>query len=115
MRQVSFVLAGLMTLTAATANAAVPSPIVALLGPSVGYLLSQSDLCQWGLNDKITKTYQAGYKTIGMTAAQKAAAWEQAAATQERLTGLSAEAREHMKADTCTPAARARVEKNLTE
>src|ERR1700710_2871244 len=113
MRIAASALVGLFAATAA--NAAVPSPVVALLGPSVGYLLSQSDLCQWGLKDKITKTYQDGYKTIGMTAAQQANAWEQAAATQKRMAGLSAQAREHMKADTCTPASRARVEKDLTE
>ena len=32
-----------------------PNSIVALLGPSIGYMLSQSDLCQWGLADRITK------------------------------------------------------------
>ena len=116
MRLAAFALAGLVAVTALTsANAAVPSPVVALLGPSVGYLLSQSDLCQWGMADKITKTYQDGYKTIGMTAVQQATAWEQAAATQKRMAGLSAAAREHMKADTCTPTARARVEKDLIE
>jgi hypothetical protein len=116
MRLAVFALAGLFAVTAVnSANAAVPGPVVALLGPSVGYLLSQSDLCQWGLAGKITKTYQDGYKAIGMTAAQQATAWEHATATQKRMAGLSAEARDHMKAETCTPAARARVEQDLTE
>lgn len=56
------------------ARAEVPISVAALLGPSVGYLLAQSDLCEWGLAERIEKTYQAGFKTIGMTAEQQASA-----------------------------------------
>jgi hypothetical protein len=103
------------TLVATTADAAVPNPVAALLGPSVGYLLSQSDLCQWGLSEKIEKTYQSGFKAIGMTAAQQATAWEQAKSRQRDLANLPAEAKARMKSDTCTPADRARVDRNLAD
>jgi hypothetical protein len=100
-------------LAATTAGAAVPNPVVALLGPSVGYLLAQSDLCQWGLTEKIEKTYQDGFKKIGMTAAQRATAWDQAKSRQKDLANLPAEAKAGMKTDTCTPASRARVDHDL--
>jgi hypothetical protein len=73
---------GLFSLIPASAvHAAAPNPVVALLGPAVGYLLSQSDLCEWGLTEKITRTFKSGFGAIGMTAAQQATAWKQAAAT----------------------------------
>jgi hypothetical protein len=105
----------LAAFAAAPAGAEVPNSITALLGPTVGYLLAQSDLCQWGLNEKIEKTYRDGFKTIGMTAAQQATAWAQAAARRKALADLPAEAKTRMKADTCAPAARARVESDLAD
>jgi hypothetical protein len=107
-------LASLLAMSAATAaHAEVPNPIAALLGPSVGYLLFESDLCGWGLTDKIKKTYQDGFKTIGMTAAQQTTAWQQAADTQQRMAGIPPDAKANMKADTCTAAAREHVEHDL--
>jgi hypothetical protein len=105
----------LPTLVAATmpSRAEVPNAVAAVLGPSVGYLLAQSDLCEWGLTAKIEKAYQDGFKTIGMTAEQQATAWSQAAARHKALTDLPAEAKTHMKAETCTPASREQLEKNL--
>ena len=92
------------------ADAATPNSIAALLGPSVGYMLSQSDLCQWGLADRIRKTYQRDFGAAGMTAAQQASAWEQAAATQKRMADIPGTAKDRMKADTCSAADRERVE-----
>ena len=80
---------------------------------SIGYMLSQSDLCQWGLADRIQKTYQDDFKAIGMTAAQQTTAWEQAAATQKRMTTLPEDAKDRMKVDTCAASARQRVEHDL--
>ena len=105
----------LLALVAIPSRAEVPNSVAALLGPGVGYLLSQSDLCQWDLTAKIEKTYQDGFKAIGMTAAQQASAWSQAAASRKDLADLPAEAKTRMKADTCTPASRARVEKDITD
>jgi hypothetical protein len=65
------------------------------------------------LTAKIEKTYQESFKTIGMTAEQQASAWSQATARRKALNELPAEARTHMKAETCTAASRARVEKEL--
>jgi hypothetical protein len=101
--------------TATTTHAAVPNPVVPLLGRSVGYLLSQSELCQWGLTEKIKQTYQDAFKAIGMTAPQQATAWEQAMATQKRMVDIPNDAKARMKADTCTPASRADVERDLTD
>ena len=103
----------LATSAVAGADAAVPNSIVALLGPSIGYMLSQSDLCQWGLADRIHKTYQDDFQAIGMTAAQQTTAWEQAAATQKRMTALPVDAKDRMKVDTCAASARQRVEHDL--
>ncbi|HEY3910846.1 MAG TPA: hypothetical protein VGM07_13270 [Stellaceae bacterium] len=103
----------LPALAASPARAEVPNSVAALLGPSVGYLLAQSDLCQWGLTGKIEQIYRADFRTIGMTAAQQASTWSQAATRREALTALPAAAKMHMKADTCTPASRARVEHDL--
>jgi hypothetical protein len=106
----------LLTALAATpAGAAVPNSITALLGPTVGYLLAQSDLCQWDLSGKIETTYRRGFQTIGMTAAQQATAWAQAATRRKDLADLPAEAKTRMKADTCGQADRARVERDLAE
>jgi hypothetical protein len=105
----------LSALAVAPASAEVPNSITSLLGPTVGYLLAQSDLCQWDLTGKIETTYQNGFKTIGMTAAQQATAWAQAAARRKDLADLPAEAKTRMKADTCAQAIRARVEKDLAD
>lgn len=114
MRLAAIALAVLPTLVAAIpSRAEVPNSVAALLGPSVGYLLAQSDLCEWGLTAKIEKTYQDGFKTIGMTAEQQATAWSQAAAHRKTLNDLPAEAKMHMMAETCTPASREQLEKNL--
>jgi hypothetical protein len=116
MRSSAIALISLVPVIAATAaRAAVPNPIVALLGPSVGYLMSQSELCQWGLTEKIKQTYQEGFRSIGMTAVQQATAWDEAVATQKRLANISDDAKAHMKADTCTSASRTRVERDLTD
>jgi hypothetical protein len=101
--------------TASAAEAAVPKSIAVLLGPSVGYLLSQSDLCGWGLNAKIEQTYQQSFKAIGMTQEQQTAAWDQAKARQLELGKIPAEAKARMKADTCTAESRAHVERNLSD
>ena len=37
------------------ANAEVPTAITAVLAPGVGYLLAQSDLCKWGLAEKMRR------------------------------------------------------------
>ena len=53
-RFAAITLAGLLTVTAmTTARAEVPRPIATLLGPAVGDQLFESDLCGWGLTDKI--------------------------------------------------------------
>jgi hypothetical protein len=70
-------LAGLPPVLAATPAEAAPNSVAVLLGPSVGYPLAQSDLCQWDISAKIRKTYEAIFKAIGMTDAQQAAAWGQ--------------------------------------
>jgi hypothetical protein len=101
--------------TTTVAHAEVPNPIVALLGPSVGYMLSQSDLCQWNLADKIKKTFQDDFKAIGMTDAQQATAWALAAEAQKRLAGMPDEAKARMKTDTCNPASRLRVDHDLAD
>jgi hypothetical protein len=106
----------LCTLAAAVpSRAEVPNSVTALLGPAVGYLLAQSDLCEWGLTAKIEKTYKDAFRTMGMTEEQQANIWLQTTARHQVLTGLPAEARTRMKAETCTPESRARVEKNLAK
>jgi hypothetical protein len=102
-------------LTVSAAGAAVPNSIASLLGPSIGYLMAQSDLCGWSLNDKIRAIYQKDLAQIGMTDAQQAAAWQQAQARQAKLTSLSPKAKAGMKAGICTSAARAEVEQQLAD
>jgi hypothetical protein len=102
-------------LTVSTAGATVPNSIAALLGPSVGYLMGQSDLCGWGLNDKIHATYQKDFAQIGMTDAQQSAAWQQAQERETKLASLPAEAKDGMKTGVCTSAARAELEKQLAD
>jgi hypothetical protein len=105
----------LSTLAAVPAKADAPNSVVSLLGPSVGYLLGQSDLCQWDLTDKIEKTYKASFLAIGMSAAQQTAAWDMAKTRRTGLADMPADGKARMKADTCTPAFRARFEKDLTD
>jgi hypothetical protein len=95
------------------ARAEVPTAITAVLGPGVGYLLAQSDLCKWGLAQKIEKTYRDDFVTIGMTAAQQTTTWEMVAARRKALANLPAKAKDGMKAGTCTQVSRARVESDL--
>jgi hypothetical protein len=110
------VLTSLLVLSATSgARAAVPDRIVGLLGPAVGYLLSQSDLCQWGMSDRIRKAYDGAFTAIGMTEAQRMAAWDQASATQGRLGDVPGEAKDRMRTETCTGAARERVEHDLRD
>jgi hypothetical protein len=115
MRTIAIAVATLLVLAASPAGAAVPNSVTALLGPSVGYLLSQSDLCHWNLTERIRETYQHGFKEIGMTSAQQAVVWEEAKAHQMALAGVPAEAKARMKVETCTSAFRARVERDLAE
>jgi hypothetical protein len=48
-----------------------------------------------------------------MTQAQRAAAWAEASATQRRLADVPGAAKDRMKAETCTSAARERAERGL--
>ncbi|MDE2515521.1 MAG: hypothetical protein KGL12_05815 [Rhodospirillales bacterium] len=91
----------------------VPNSIAALMGPTIGYLMSQSDLCGWNMTEQMSTTYDAGFKTIGLSAAQQASIWQVAKDRRAALNHLSAGAKAHMKAATCTAAAKARVEANL--
>jgi hypothetical protein len=92
----------------------VPNPVVAVLGPSIGYLLAQSELCQWALTEKVRTTYQEAFKQIGMTPEQQATAWAQAVVHQKRLAEIPAEAQARMKAETCTSEAHGRFERDLS-
>ena len=102
-------------LAVSAAGAAVPNSIVSLLGPSIGYLQAQSELCGWNLNDRIRATYQKDFAQIGMTDAQQSAAWQQAQARETKLTSLPPKAKDGMKAGICTPAARAELERQLAD
>jgi hypothetical protein len=75
-------------LAVSAVGAAVPNPIASLLGPSIGYLQAQSELCGWNLNDRIRATYQKDFAQIGMTDAQQSAAWQQAEARETKITSL---------------------------
>ncbi len=97
------------------AGAAVPNSIASLLGPSIGYLQAQSELCGWNLNDRIRATYQKDFAQIGMTDAQQSATWQQAQARKAKLTGLPEKAKDGMKAGICTSAARAEIEQLLAD
>ena len=102
-------------LTVSAAGAAVPNSIASLLGPSIGYLQAQSELCGWNLNDRIRATFQKDFAQIGMTDAQQSAAWEQAQARETKLTSLPPEAKDGMRAGIRTPAARAELEQQLAD
>lgn len=97
------------------AAAAVPPPVLALFAPSIGYQLSQSDLCQWDMANKIRSTFDKSFKDLGMTIAQMATVWEQATARRESLASLPAQAKARMKVDTCTAESRARLEHDLAD
>ena len=105
----------LCAFAAEPAKADAPNSIVSALGPSVGYLLGQSDLCEWGLSDRIEKTYKASFQAIGMSPLQQSSAWDMAKVRRAGLADMGPEGRARMKADTCTPAFRARFEKDLTD
>jgi hypothetical protein len=98
----------------APARADAPKPIVSVLGPAVGYLLGQSDLCGWNLTDKIETTYKAGFNAIGLSADQQASVWTQAKARRDGMAGMPPAAQSRMKAETCTDAFRARFEQDMT-
>lgn len=116
MRRRTILLAALLAFAATPgARAAVPDRITTLLGPSVGYLLSQDELCRWSMGERIRKAYDESFVALGMTQAQRSQAWNQATATQQRLAAVPAEARDRMRADTCTSAARERVEGELRD
>ena len=102
-------------LSVSAAGAAVPNSIASLLGPSIGYLHAQSELCGWNLNDRIRATYQKDFAQIGMTDAERSAAWQQAQARETNLTSLPPKAKDGMKAGIRTPAARAELERQLAD
>jgi hypothetical protein len=102
-------------LTVSAAGAAVPNSIVSVLGPSIGYLQAQSELCGWNLNDRIHATYQKDFAQIGMTDAQQSAAWQQAEARKTKITSLPPKAKDGMKAGICTSDARAELERQLAD
>ena len=105
----------LASLAVSAAGAAVPNSIVSLLGPSIGYLQAQSELCGWNLNDRIRATYQKDFARIGMTEAQQSAAWQQAEARETKITSLPPKAKDGMKAGICTSAARVELERQLAD
>lgn len=103
MRRLSLVIVGLMTVFAAhNADAAAPRSIAVLLGPSVGYLLAESKICGWNLEDKIRQTYERDFVAIGMTNAQRGEAWAKATTQEARLTNLPGTAMTPMKARICS-------------
>ena len=105
----------LCAFAAEPAKADAPNSIVSALGPSVGYLLGQSDLCEWGLSDRIEKTYKASFQAIGLSPVQQSSAWDMAKVRRAGLAGMPAEGKARMKGETCTPEFRARFEKGLTD
>ncbi len=116
MRFLSAATSGLLVaLAVARADAAVPNSITVLLGPAIGYLLGQSDLCGWNLNDRIRTTYQNDLQQLGMTETQKATVWSDAKARETKLNALPAQAKAGMKAGVCTSAMRAEIERELAE
>jgi hypothetical protein len=102
-------------LAVSSSAAAVPNSIASLLGPSIGYLQAQSELCGWNLNDRIRATYQKDFAQIGLTEAQQSAAWQQAQAREAKLTSLPPEAKDGMRAGICTSDARAELERQLAD
>lgn len=105
----------LSMLSLAPAEAAVPPPVIALLGPGIGYMLNQSDLCQWNMSALIKTTYQNAFSQMGLTEAEQATVWQDAAARQKALANLPADAKSGMKWGTCTEASRARLLSQLAQ
>jgi hypothetical protein len=103
----------LTALAVSPVDAAVPGSVIALLGPSIGYQLAQSELCGWKLNDKMRAVYQGAFQQMGMTEAQQAAVWAEATAREAKLVALQAKAIAHMKVDICTSDKRGEVERDL--
>ena len=116
MRIVAFAVGAVLAgLSVSAARAEAPNAIAALLGPSVGFMMAQSEICGWDLKDKIHAAYQKGFAKIGMTDAQESAAWEQAAAREAKLMSLPEKAKDSMKGAVCTSAARADLEKEIAD
>lgn len=114
MRRRVIALAGLLPcLAAGPAAADVPQSIVALLGPSLGHLMAQNDLCGWKLDTKIEGTYKASFQTIGLTQAQQTTVWEKAGFARQGMMSTPAAAQDRMKSEMCTPAIKARIEQDL--
>jgi hypothetical protein len=95
--------------------AAVPNSVVALLGPSLGGLLGQDDLCGWGLAGRIETTYRNDFKSIGLTDAQAAAVWAEAHGRQAEMAKIPADGQARMKAEMCTAAGRQQFERKLAD
>ncbi|MEJ0020515.1 MAG: hypothetical protein WDN25_28990 [Acetobacteraceae bacterium] len=114
MRIATIALAGLLPVLAATpASAEAPRSVVALLGPSLGHLLAQSDLCGWNLQPKIETTYKASFHKIGLTAAQQTAVWDQAKLRRQGMLSAPDDAKARMKAEMCSPAIRTQIDHDL--
>jgi hypothetical protein len=92
-----------------------PQPVTALIGPGIGYLLAQSDLCQWDMNGQIKAAYQNSFNEMGLSAAQQATIWQAAAARQKKLADLPAAAKAGMKSGTCGPDFRAHLEAQISK
>ncbi len=92
-----------------------PQPVAALIGPGIGYMLAQSDLCQWGISAQIKTAYQKSFDEMGLSAAQQARIWQAAAMRQKMLSNVPAAAKAGMKRDTCGPDFRARVEAQIAD
>ncbi len=105
----------LATLALSRADAAVPESIKPLLGSSLGYLMAQSDLCGWGLNDKIHATFQNDFQQMGMTEAQQTDVWQEAKVRHDGLMALPAKAKAGMKAGICGANMRAQLMHQLGE
>lgn len=99
----------------ATSAEDLPQPVATLIGPGIGYLLGQSDLCQWNMNGQIKAAYQNSFSEMGLSAAQQAAIWQAAAARQKKLADLPAAAKAGMKSGICGPDFRARAEAQISK
>lgn len=116
MRVPVIALAGLLSAFVATQAAAdAPRSVVALLGPSLGHLMAQNDICGWNLGARIEATYKAGFTRIGLTAEQQAGVWDRARWAQKGMLSSPDAAKARMKAEMCTPEIRARIEQDLAD
>ena len=114
MRIRTLCLIGLLPMLAAMPAAAeAPRSIVMLLGPSLGHLMAQSDLCAWNLGATIETVYKSAFQKIGLTAQQQGAVWEQARREQQGMLSAPDVAKARMKAEMCAPAIKARIEQDL--